>query len=46
MQPAASKEEKRTDIAALLASESGLRNAIILREIFGPPRSLQSLDLL
>jgi len=34
------------DIAALLRSPTGLRNAIILREIFGPPRSLQPLDLL
>jgi len=35
----------KTDIAILLASKSGLRDAIILREIFGPPRSLQPLDL-
>jgi hypothetical protein len=34
----------KTDIASLLASKSGLRGAIILREIFGPPRSLQPLD--
>jgi hypothetical protein len=34
-----------TDIAALLQSSAGLRNAIILREIFGAPRSLQSFDL-
>jgi hypothetical protein len=34
-----------TSMAALLRSSPGLRNAIILREIFGPPRSLQSLDL-
>jgi hypothetical protein len=27
-----------------LRSPQGLRDAIILREIFGPPRSLQSLD--
>ena len=33
------------DVATLLRSTSGLRNAIILREIFGPPRSLQPLDL-
>jgi hypothetical protein len=37
--------ELKTDIATLLASKSGLRDAIILREIFGPPRSLQALDL-
>jgi hypothetical protein len=34
-----------TNIVALLRSPSGLRNAMILREIFGPPRSLQPLDL-
>jgi hypothetical protein len=34
-----------TDIATLLRSTPGLRNAIILREIFGPPRSLQPLEL-
>jgi hypothetical protein len=43
---AAKGEERKTDIGTLLASKSGLRNAIILREIFGPPRSLQPLDLL
>jgi len=34
-----------TDIATLLRSPRGLRSAIILREIFAPPRSLQPLDL-
>jgi len=43
--PVAKAAESKTDIAILLASTSGLRNAIILREIFGPPRSLQPLDL-
>jgi hypothetical protein len=33
------------DIVTLLRSTSGLRDAIVLREIFGPPRSLQPLDL-
>jgi hypothetical protein len=33
------------EITTLLSSPAGLRNAIILREIFGPPRSLQPLDL-
>src|SRR5439155_5751132 len=37
--PVAKVEESKTDIATLLASKSGLRDAIILREIFGPPRS-------
>lgn len=30
----------------LLRSRSGLRNAVILREIFGPPRSLQPMDVI
>lgn len=34
-----------TNIAALLRSPSGLRNAVILREVFGPPRSMQPLEL-
>jgi len=34
------------NIISLLQSPSGLRNAIILREIFGPPRSLQPLELI
>jgi len=45
-QPTMRPTEIETDIAALLKSASGLRNAIILREIFGPPRSLQPLDLI
>jgi hypothetical protein len=32
------------DIAALLASATGLRDAIILREILGPPRGLRVID--
>ena len=44
-QPATQPGAKRLDVAAMLRSTSGLRDAIILREIFGPPRSLQSLDL-
>lgn len=34
-----------TDIATLLRSRAGLRDAIVLREIFGLPRSLQPLDV-
>ena len=34
-----------TNIMALLKSPAGLRNAIVLREVFGPPRSLQPMDL-
>ena len=41
IQPAA----KSRDLASILRSPSGLRDAIILREIFGPPRSFQPLDL-
>ena len=37
----AKSEERRTDIATLLASASGLRDAMILREILGPPRGLR-----
>jgi len=40
-----SNSDSNSDLLALLKSPSGLRNAIILREIFGPPRSLQPLDL-
>jgi hypothetical protein len=42
--PIAKTEERRADIAALLASTSGLRDAIILREILGPPRGLRLID--
>jgi hypothetical protein len=38
------KEEPRADIATLLASTSGLRDAVILREILGPPRGLRVID--
>jgi hypothetical protein len=44
-QPIAKPEQTETNIVALLRSTSGRRDAIILREIFGPPRSLQPLDL-
>jgi hypothetical protein len=42
----AKTEEGRTDVATWLASKSSLRDAIILREILGPPRSSRALDLL
>ena len=45
-QPAgAQPSTKRLHIAAMLRSTFSLQDAIILREIFGPPRSLQPLDL-
>jgi hypothetical protein len=43
-QPISTPGQTETSIMTLLRSTSGLRNAIILREIFGPPRSLQSFD--
>ncbi len=43
---APSSARVETNLAALLRSPSGLRNAIILREIFGPPRSMQEVDFL
>jgi|SRR5215470_10935225 len=42
----AKTEEPRADIATLLASTSGLRDAVILREILGLPRGLRVIDLL
>jgi hypothetical protein len=42
--PTITKAEKRTNIATSLASTSGLRDAIILREILGPPRGLRAID--
>jgi hypothetical protein len=44
-QPISKPDQTETNIAALLRSTSGLPNAIILREVLGPPRSLQPLDL-
>ena len=44
-QPISKSADARTNLATMLRSASGLRDAIILREIFGPPRSLQPLDL-
>jgi hypothetical protein len=35
---------ERETLSVRLRSPQGLRDAIILREIFGPPRSLQALD--
>jgi hypothetical protein len=40
----AKREEPRADIATLLASTPGLRDAVILREILGPPRGLRALE--
>lgn len=43
--PIAQTPPRKGEIALLLKSTSGLRDAIILREIFGPPRSMQPLDM-
>src|SRR5438105_1471496 len=45
-QPISKSKDLKTDIMTMLRSTSGLRDAIILREIFGPPRSMQPLDLI
>jgi len=42
--PVINRPDLKTDIAGLLASKSGLREAIILREIFGPPPGLRDPD--
>ena len=42
--PIINRPDLKTDIASLLASKSGLREAIILREIFGPPPGLRESD--
>jgi hypothetical protein len=34
----------RSDLRVKLGTREDLRNAIVLREIFGPPRSLQPFD--
>jgi hypothetical protein len=44
-EPTPAPARSETSFAVLLRSSSGLRDAIILREIFGPPRSLQLLEL-
>jgi hypothetical protein len=42
----AKAEGPRADVATLLASTSGLRGAIILREILGPPRGLRTVEFI
>lgn len=44
-EPTQVPDRNDANIMALLKSPAGLRNAIILREVFGPPRSLQPLEL-
>jgi hypothetical protein len=45
IRPAAKTARVKTDIATLLVSKSSLREAILLREILGPPRGLQAVDI-
>ena len=40
----AKRAGSKRDIASLLASKSSLREAILIREILGPPRGLEALD--
>ena len=40
----AKRAGSKRDIATLLGSKSSLREAILIREILGPPRGLQALD--
>ena len=44
-QPISKSTDSKIDIVTMLRSTSGLQNAIVLREIFGPPRSMQPPDL-
>jgi hypothetical protein len=44
-QMVAKRAGSKRDIATLLASTSSLRQAILIREILGPPRGLQALDV-
>ncbi len=45
-QAVAKRADFTMNIAKLLASKSSLREAILLRDILGPPRGLQAFDLL
>ena len=42
----AKRAGSKRDLATLLGSKSSLREAILIREILGPPRGLQAMDLL
>lgn len=44
--PPRDQTEAKIDIVTMLASRSGLRDLIVLREILGPPRSFQPLDVI
>ena len=42
--PKTAPKQLETTVVSLLRSPSGLRDVVILREIFGPPRSLQTIE--
>ncbi|MEY2559662.1 MAG: hypothetical protein QOG51_77 [Verrucomicrobiota bacterium] len=44
--PSRAAAKPQENLMLNLTSREGLRSAIVLREIFGPPRSLQSLDVM
>ena len=44
-QPVGTRTASKRDIATLLGSKSNLREAILIREILGPPRGLQAVDM-
>jgi hypothetical protein len=45
-QPQIPASARNIDVATLLRSPMGLRGAVILREILGPPRGLRAPDLM
>jgi hypothetical protein len=45
-QPQIAVSARNIDVATLLRSPMGLRGAVILREILGPPRGLRAPDLM
>lgn len=45
-QPQIATAARNIDVATLLRSPMGLRGAVIVREILGPPRGLRGLDLM
>jgi hypothetical protein len=45
-QPQIAASARNIDVATLLRSPMGLRGAVIVREILGPPRGLRAPDLM
>jgi ribosome biogenesis SPOUT family RNA methylase Rps3 len=45
-QPQIAASARDIDVATLLRSPMGLRGAVIVREILGPPRGLRAPDLM